>query len=267
MRISAVAENVSRCGLPVEHGLSLWVEACGRRFFFDLGQGALFAENARAMGIDACEAEFAVISHGHYDHGGGIGKFLEINPKAPVYLHRNAFADCFSLKENGPKYIGLDKGLQGNPRLILTDGALEISEGLILFSGCEGNDFFSPANKRILKKVGGRLIRDDFEHEQSLIVSEGGRRVLLAGCAHSGLLNIIRRAEGIIGEPITDAVTGLHLTGVSDKSFIEGFARKLAKLSLRIHTCHCTGLDAYDRLKALLGGRIAYLSCGDCLEL
>ncbi|MCC8113358.1 MAG: MBL fold metallo-hydrolase [Bacteroidales bacterium] len=267
MRISAVIENTSRCGLQVEHGLCLWIEACGRRFFFDLGQGCLFADNAKVMGIDPVGAEFVIISHGHYDHGGGIGKFLEINDHAPVYLHRKAFTDCYSLKEAGPKYIGLKKELQENPRIIPTEGVIEISKGLILFSGCEGHDFFSPANKRILKQVGGDLLVDDFAHEQSLIISEGNRRVLIAGCAHSGLLNIMRRAERILGESLTDAITGMHLTGVTDTAFITGFAAELSHHPCHYYTCHCTGHDAYQQLKSLLADQITYLSCGDILEL
>ena len=90
MKLTVLTENTSRYGLPAEHGLSLYIEANGRKMLFDMGQTGLFAENAQALGIDLSLVEFAVISHGHYDHGGGLKRFLEMNSKAPVYISSRA---------------------------------------------------------------------------------------------------------------------------------------------------------------------------------
>jgi len=113
MRIRVLAENTTASEILCrEHGLSLYVETRKHKFLFDTGASALFAENAAKMKIDLSEADFAVISHGHYDHGGGLKTFLNINDKAKVYLHQNAFQPCFDYKPNGSKaYIGLDKTL------------------------------------------------------------------------------------------------------------------------------------------------------------
>ncbi|MCF0177396.1 MAG: MBL fold metallo-hydrolase, partial [Bacteroidales bacterium] len=157
MKITVLVENTSAHGLPTEHGLSLWIETSGHKILFDLGQGSLFAENAAALGININEAELAVISHGHYDHGGGIAKFLSINSFALVYLHRKAFAAYYSDKEGSPRYIGLDA--EQSERIIYTDGISLISKGLTLFSGADGHEYFSPANHHILKKEAGELLR------------------------------------------------------------------------------------------------------------
>ena len=99
MKITVLTENTSSCGLPCEHGLSLYIESNGKRILFDTGQTALFAENAERLGIDLSAVDICVISHGHYDHGGGLGRFLEINDRAPVYLSRHAFGSYFNAKE------------------------------------------------------------------------------------------------------------------------------------------------------------------------
>ena len=267
MLIKVVIENTSAQGLPTEHGLCLWVEACRRRFFFDLGQSALFAENAANMGIKAQDAEFVVVSHGHYDHGGGIPAFLSLNDGAPIYLHKKAFTKHYSLKDGGAKYIGLAQDLQGNGRIRPTDGVQSISDGITLFAGCSGNEYFSPANIRILKSEGGKLVCDDFCHEQSLIIQEDECSVLLAGCAHSGILNIIAKAEEIIGKPITHVVAGMHLSGVADHSFIEGLANALKAKNRIYYTCHCTGVEAYNEMKSILGAQISHIATGDTIKI
>ena len=267
MLIKVVIENTSTHGLPTEHGLCLWVEACGRRFFFDLGQGALFAQNAASMGINPQEAELVVISHGHYDHGGGIPTFLSLNDTAPIYVHKKAFTEHYSLKDGGTRYIGLAQHLQGNDRIKPTDGVQSISDGITLFSGGSGSEFFSPANLRILKSANGKLVCDDFCHEQSLIIQENGCNMLLAGCAHSGILNIIAKAEAIIGEPITHVVAGMHLAGVTDHSFIEGLANALKAKNCTYYTCHCTGSEAYEQMKAIMCSQISYIATGDTITI
>ena len=86
MKITALLENTaSDCCMMTEHGLSLYIEAQGKKILFDMGQTDLFYKNALTLGIDLAEVDIAILSHGHYDHGGGLEKFLEINKKAPVY--------------------------------------------------------------------------------------------------------------------------------------------------------------------------------------
>ena len=267
MQIRVVIEDTSSRGLPAEHGMCLWVEACGRRFLFDLGQSALFADNAARMGIETREAEFAVISHGHYDHGGGLPTFVELNDAAPIYVHRRALGEYYSIREGKETYIGLDRRLRDSGRLTLTDGVQEIAEGITLFAGCKGRSFFSPANRRILESAHGHFVCDDFRHEQSIIIKEGDSNVLIAGCAHSGVLNIIDRAEEIAGAPITHVVSGMHLAGVADLAFIDGLAEALKAKGCMCYTCHCTVIEAYERMRATLGDRLAYVGTGDTVAI
>ena len=132
MKITCLLENTSaHTNILPQHGLSLWIETKNHHILFDMGQTDLFAQNADRLGIDLATADLAVLSHGHYDHGGGLSHFLKINSTAPVYLSKYAFGEFY----NGEgKYIGLDTNLQGNPRLIFTDGQVSIGDGLTLHS-------------------------------------------------------------------------------------------------------------------------------------
>ena len=117
MKITSLVENTCSNGnYDVEHGLSLYIETEDKKILFDMGQTDLFVKNANIMGVDLSDVDVAVLSHGHYDHGGGLGKFLEINQKAPVYLSRYAFGKYYN---GSSKYIGLDMDLNENPRLVL----------------------------------------------------------------------------------------------------------------------------------------------------
>ena len=135
MRIHVLAENTTcRDDLAAEHGLSLLIEACGRRLLFDTGASGVFADNAARMGLDLSTVDAAVLSHGHYDHGGGLARFLEINDHAPVYMNERAFSDCWHGEDH---YIGIDQALRGNPRISLTGDTCSLGEGLTLLS-CRG---------------------------------------------------------------------------------------------------------------------------------
>ena len=135
MKITALVENTvpedlaAQLGLGKEHGLSLYIEACGHKILFDMGQSGLFARNAAALGVDLAAVDLAVLSHGHYDHGGGLARFLELNSTAPVYLNEHAFEPHYHGAE---RYIGLDPALAASPRLHLTGEEAVLAPGLTL---------------------------------------------------------------------------------------------------------------------------------------
>ena len=119
MKITVIAENTALCDeIGAEHGLSLWIETAEKTILFDMGQTDLYARNAGKLGLDLRKADLAVVSHGHYDHGGGLAHFLSANDHAPVYISRHAFGEYYNA--NG-KYIGLDAALAASPRLVFTE--------------------------------------------------------------------------------------------------------------------------------------------------
>ncbi len=272
MKITSIIENTSRKGLPVEHGLSLYIERNdGVNVLFDMGQGTLFARNAETLALNIDDVDIAIVSHGHYDHGGGLKTFLATNEKAKVFIHSDAFQPHYSLRETGLRYIGLDKELKDCERLVYCDDVKVIDEEMILFANVQGNCCTPIGNKLLFGPTEDK--NDLFCHEQSLIIEEGNNVVLLAGCAHRGIVNILRKAEEVTGKTPTHVFAGMHLvkSGMKDDEenvFINTLASELMKYkSTKFYTMHCTGEEQYQKLKSLMGAQIDYMTCGDMINV
>ena len=131
MKIVTLMENTScREDICFEHGLSLYLETQGRKILFDAGQSAAFADNAQLLGVDLEEVDFAVLSHGHYDHSGGFNKFLEINASAPVYVSQWAFEPHW---ESDGRYVGVDLSLGESDRIRYVAEETVLAEGITLY--------------------------------------------------------------------------------------------------------------------------------------
>ena len=262
MRITSLVDNISHGACGAEHGLSLHIELdCGTRILFDMGQGDLFARNAELLGIDLAEVDFAVISHGHYDHGGGLETFLERNGKAKVYIQKDAFGEHYSVKEYGLKDIGI--GCEDRDRLILCDGCTEIGDSVTLFND-PPHEFPEPPGNALLLGPDGKP--DSFVHEQSMLVREGGKCVLFGGCAHRGIVNILHKAQSLCEGGVTHVFSGTHIgKGQVPQEYITGLAGALrAEEKIHYYTMHCTGEEGFHKLKELMGEQIEYLACGEC---
>ena len=272
MKITSIVENTSIVGIPVEHGLSLYIQLDnGQNVLFDMGQRRLFAENAERLGLSIADVDTAIISHGHYDHGGGHRAFLEMNDKAMVCIHKDAFQPHYSLRDKGLAYIGMDRELTDNRRLIACEQEKKIVDGMTLFADVHGI-CCQPHGNRLLFGP-SETTNDTFTHEQNLIIEEGGNVILIAGCAHCGIVNIIRKAIDVCGKTPTHVLAGMHLvkSGLSDadeQSFIEKLAHELLSYKgCQYYTMHCTGIEQFQKLKAIMGERIVYLSCGESVEI
>ncbi len=251
-----------------EHGLSLYIETRKSRLLFDFGQGALFLENAEKMGVDVGGVDAAILSHGHYDHGGGIKAFFERNQRADVLVREHAFEPHFSVREGGQLTdIGLDPALGQNPRVRKMRGTQALDDELTVFSGVQRGILWPTANQTLLKESTGARAPDDFCHEQNLIVTEDGEDVLFTGCAHNGIVNIIRAACALRGRPPRAVVGGFHLVlkegpDGGDTAFAAQVAEALGAYGADYYTGHCTGEGGVELLKTIIGPRVPRLSPG-----
>ena len=258
MTITSLLENTAASlAVASEHGLSLLVETASRRILFDMGQTDLFARNASALGIDLTTIDTAVLSHGHYDHGGGLSAFLEINSTAPVYLTEAAFLPHYNGTQ---KYIGLDTSLGDHPRLRVVSGDLSLGDGLTLLTPNGRTRNHSLGAFGLTERVGDIFIPDDFRHEQYLLIEEDERRVLLSGCSHKGILDIADwfRPDVLIG--------GFHFSKLAPGETLKQAAKTLAAHPTAFHTCHCTGTEQYRYMKQYMPS-LGYLACGETVKI
>lgn len=270
MRISVLVEDGARSpDIGCEHGLSLYIEANGRRILFDMGQSALFLENARKMGADIGAVDAAVLSHGHYDHGGGMAAFLAANGRADVCVNARAFEPHLSVRPGGQtEDVGLPAALADNPRVKKVGALCVLDGGLTIFSGVGAREARPSANRTLLGKDGAP---DDFSHEQNLIVEENGADVLFTGCAHSGIVNIIEAATALRGRVPRAVVGGFHLMlredVQGDAQYAARVAEALKRYDCQYYTGHCTGTGGVRLLADALGSRAHGLSAGLTFEI
>lgn len=264
MKLYALIENTTTHeNMHTEHGLSLYIETKNHRILFDAGQSGIFTENAEKLGVDLTKVDFVILSHGHYDHSGGLLRFLECNKTAPIYLSRRAFTPVYNAEE---KFIGVDPKLQESDRLIYVDDLLQIDEGITLYS-CNGNAVPYPAdNFGLTIKTEAGLVPDNFRHEQYLLLEEDGKKVLISGCSHKGILNITEwfKPDVLIG--------GFHFMKLDpavshDAAVLQNAAETLLAHDTTYYTCHCTGVDQFAFLKDRMGDRLHYFASGDVIEL
>ena len=263
MIITTLMENTAiEDGFLFEHGLSLHIQTREHRVLFDTGQSNGFIANAGRLGIDLAAVDMAVLSHGHYDHGGGLMGFLALNDHAPVYVSRYAFDGFYAGEE---RYIGLEPALKANPRLVPVGDSLEIGDGLTLFSCNERPRPYVMDSYGLNVLRGDALMPDDFRHEQYLLIQEEGMRVLISGCSHKGILNIMSwlKPDVLIG--------GFHFMKVdpagSEREVLDEAARVLLEYNAAYYTCHCTGLPQYEYLKQLMGNQLGHLAAGQQIVL
>jgi 7,8-dihydropterin-6-yl-methyl-4-(beta-D-ribofuranosyl)aminobenzene 5'-phosphate synthase len=233
--------------------LSLYLETQGKKILFDAGQSSAFGANAEILGVDLDEVDFAVLSHGHYDHGGGLQTFLEVNSGALVYVSSHAFEPHYS--SNG--YIGLDLQLQGREQLQYVSEETSLAEGITLYQLD-----VAPADTAGLEmEEAGQRKPDDFRHEQYLLVEEAGKRILISGCSHKGILQIMEafRPDILVG--------GFHFMKITEEETLRQAAEKLLEYDTVYYTGHCTGQTQYAYLKEIMGEQLHYIAAGTTVVL
>ena len=282
MRVTSLVENnriEGRDDLDAEFGVSVHVEANGQQILFDMGASDAFARNASSLGIDISAIDLAVISHQHFDHGGGLEHFLGTNQNAPVYLRESPVNDrWFKALAVIKRPVGLDKELFDRfpDRLEFVGGMRVIATGIYLLTSIGSTHPRPRGNKRLFEESNGILSRDTFEHELIMVIHEEDGMVVFTGCSHNGILNLIDAATARFPRvPVKAVFGGFHFIGLPfynsmAASRIEvrdiGF-RIMEKVRGTVFTGHCTGEKAFEILGDVMGDALQPFPTGTSVEI
>lgn len=265
MRITALADDVAAKGYEAEHGFSLFIECGDEKILFDFGASDAFLRNAAAAGADIGAADYAVLSHDHYDHGGGLESFFAANPVAAVYAAREIFGERYS--RGGKKYAGLDRSLKERfrDRFVYVGESAKPGRSAEIASLKKEDIVYPVRGEGLCTSTDAGLIPDCFEHERYLLLASEGKRVLVSGCSHKGILNIVNKfcPDVVIG--------GFHVVGEADdeagRARLVKLAEALSDTGATYYTGHCTGMRAYSVMKEITGLRLYYLAAGDTVTI
>lgn len=282
MRVTSLVDNEAlegRDDLVAEFGLSLHVRTDTSSILFDTGTSGVFADNAAALGVDLGAVDLAVLSHQHYDHGGGLERFFAVNPTAPVHLRDCPVEDrWFRAFAVVKRPIGIDRGVidRSPDRFRFVAGDTEIAPGVWLLTEIGAAHPRPKGNRRLWVGRGGRLERDPFDHELVMVVREADGLAVFSGCSHSGILNMVDAAAARFpGEPVKAVFGGFHLMGLpvadtmaGSPDEVEAIGRAMTeRVRGSVFTGHCTGLKALGVLAGVMGDALVHFPTGATAEV
>jgi 7,8-dihydropterin-6-yl-methyl-4-(beta-D-ribofuranosyl)aminobenzene 5'-phosphate synthase len=280
MKITVLVENSLSenkiPGLKPEHGLSIHIALEKTNILFDVGQSDLFAKNAKTLGIDLSLVDFLILSHGHFDHGGGLKTFFEINEKASVYMHKEAVKEHYA-KIFGwiPYNVGLNKETidKNKHRIHFIDQKTSISQNILLIDNFP-TDFPQPSgNRSLYEKKGQQKAHDTFQHEIALLINEKDKSILFTACSHSGIINMHNKAKELNGgKKIDHVLGGFHTHNPiskrnESKAYLERLTGEMEKTHSIYHTGHCTGKSNLSFMKKIMKDKILSMNTGERIEI
>lgn len=275
-RITIICENtVTFKGGIGEHGFSAYVETERGNFLFDTGRGDALIHNLLAFDKDPLAIQKIFLSHGHQDHTGGLAAILGVLGGVEILAHPDIFSVRYNISKKDGKetrrYAGLKfvrpylESLGG--RFILERGFREVTREMFLTGEVPRKIPFEKGDPRLFAEKEGELIPDPFGDDQSLVIDTPQGLVVLLGCAHSGLINILSHVTGKLGRDGIYAILGGTHLDFASASQVEDTLSVLKNFQVeRIGVSHCTGLKASSRLLAEFGEKFFFGMVGESLE-
>jgi 7,8-dihydropterin-6-yl-methyl-4-(beta-D-ribofuranosyl)aminobenzene 5'-phosphate synthase len=269
-----VEDTASSSHLLAEHGLSFWIEFGDSRVLFDTGKSDVLRKNASSLNIDLAKTTAIVLSHGHYDHTGGVEAALEIASNARIYLHPASFVPKFTRGDGGVRAIGMPDSIEqlihtkaDKGKVILTVKPTEVAKGLLVtgqipritdFEIYDGSFFVDRSCRRI----------DTFPDDQAIFIDSPRGLVVLLGCAHAGVVNTLHYVGKLTGQRQIYAVLGgMHLLNATSERInqtIDAFRQYNVQ---RIGLAHCTGRVAVETFRQSFPDKCFLCPSGTQIEL
>lgn len=275
LRLTILCENsVGRpLGLIGEHGFACHLETPSGNYLFDTGGGLGIETNARLLNLALNDLQGIILSHGHYDHVGGLPQVIAQTGPIDIYAHPDLFTPRYSLASTGQRAIGVPNSReeleQMGARFHFSREPVELTPELIISGEIPRSTDFEQGDPKLCRvDKDGTLNPDPLADDLSLLIkTEQGLSVLL-GCAHAGLINILEYARALSGQQsIHTVVGGTHLMFYDDLQFQQTLERLDSYRIEKLGAAHCTGLSQASRLAAHFGDRFFFASVGCTLEI
>lgn len=275
MKITTLVENElgKRTDLQKEHGISLYIEANGKKILFDTGQCEKFIRNAKKLNIDLKELDYVILTHGHYDHSGGFVNLIkQINPDIELFIGQDFFNKKYNLRYNGEyAYVGnrFDQEFLKDNSIVtnyVDKDLTHITDDILIITNIDRDEEFENINKAMYISKDGGYEKDMFLDEISLAVKTDKGLIVLVGCSHAGIVNILETTRQRTGMNIHAVVGGTHLIREDDEKInkvIDYFKENDIKV---IGACHCTGLQGTTMLRQQLEENFIENNTGDILK-
>lgn len=264
--------DVRRAHILAEHGLSLWIEHNSTNILFDAGQTDVWLKNARTLKISPETVSAVVLSHGHYDHCGGLPYFPFAESRAMVYATPQAFQKKLSKKNGAFHDIGMrwkpGDSKESEGRIASTEGRTEILPGVWTLADVGSYTAFESVPDSFFTERDGVRLPDRMDDEQILVVKADEGLAVFSGCSHRGAVNCVEHVRrSFPGKRIRFFVAGMHLSEEGEDR-IRQTADYFAQSEIeKLIPLHCTGIQAAAQMKRILGDRCILAGAGDRIDL
>ncbi|WP_304508518.1 MBL fold metallo-hydrolase [Anaerotignum sp.] len=270
MKITVLTDDkVKNRRLLAEHGLSLFIEYKDCNILFDTGQSDVYIQNANALQFDLNKTDFIVLSHGHYDHCGGIYCFPGLKNIPKIYLQKSAVKQKYAINSDGKTYreIGIP-WCADDYDITFINGNKKISDDIALLGNIPSTVEFEEISKGLFIKNGNEISADMMTDEQVLVFDTEKGLIVFLGCSHPGIINCLHYTlKQFPGKKIDTVVAGMHLDNVNPLR-LQLTIQQLTNLGIRkVYPLHCTGICAISEMKKILGEKCGILYAGDSVEI
>jgi len=272
VRITCLVDNSVGHGSPLwgEHGLSFLVQTTSGAVLWDTGaSGTVLDHNIQTLGLREADVQAIGLSHGHYDHTGGLEVALSAFGSVTLYAHPDLFAERYSLHGDTQKDVGIpidQQTLASQCSLMLSAAPQQILPGVQTTGEIKERPFPQGGSSRLKAARAGRLVADTYADDMSLVLSVPSGVVLLCGCCHAGLRNTLMAVRSQYSEKLVAILGGTHLASVDDAE-LAALRQTLTNEDVPdLYLNHCTGNRAIFALRTMFGDHVHNCPAGTAIE-